>query len=168
MNYADAKTLGLKTYSTGKPCKNGHVSERYVSNKGCCECVKNAAVLRTKADPMKAKSLVKDWELRHPEKVKQYRKKWLTRNPHVTRARAAKREAYKRAHTPKWLSVDDKWVIAEAYLLAQLRRAATGIDWHVDHVVPLRGKMVSGLHVPWNLQVIPAQDNWHKNNLFQA
>jgi hypothetical protein len=168
MKRADAKALGLTTYDSGEPCKNGHLSNRYVCNNGCCDCVKIAAVARSKADPAKARSFVKDWELRHPEKVKSYRTKWLKQNPHVTRARAAKREAYKRGHTPKWLSADDKWVIAEAYSLAQLRRIATGVDWHVDHIVPLRGKMVSGLHVPWNLQVIPAQDNWRKNNHFHA
>lgn len=69
-----------------------------------------------------------------------------------------------RLRTPAWLTAEDKWYIKEVYDLAVLRTRLTGVSWHVDHIVPLQGKTVSGLHVPWNLQVIPAKDNIAKKN----
>jgi hypothetical protein len=83
----------------------------------------------------------------------------------------ANKKAYKVAKInacPAWLNEEHHWMIQEAYSLAQVRSEMLGFTWHVDHIVPLRGKKVSGLHVPWNLQVIPGSDNMSKSNKFAA
>jgi hypothetical protein len=75
-----------------------------------------------------------------------------------------RRQAKLLQRTPKWLTVDDIWLMREAYSLAQLRTQMFGFAWHVDHILPLQGKVVSGLHVPQNLQVISWADNLSKAN----
>lgn len=75
-----------------------------------------------------------------------------------------RRQAAKMQRTPKWLTEEDIWIMREAYKLAKLRTKLFGFSWHVDHVLPLQGAVVSGLHVPTNLQVIPWLDNIKKHN----
>lgn len=76
----------------------------------------------------------------------------------------AKRRASRIQRTPKWLTEDDLWIIKEIYKLAADRTKLHGFSWHVDHILPLQGKEVSGLHIPANLQVIPWMDNIKKHN----
>jgi hypothetical protein len=95
---------------------------------------------------------------------RQYKKE----NPHMHALKEARRRTAKLNRTPKWLSNDDCWVIAQAYELAALRTKMFGFQWEVDHAIPLQGKKVSGLHVPTNLQVIPATINRQKNNRYEV
>lgn len=99
---------------------------------------------------------------------KQRAKEWKANNRDKHNALCMLRHTRKLQATPLWLSEDDLWMIEEAYSLAQLREQLTGIKWHVDHIVPLQGKTVSGLHVPWNLQVITASANCSKRNSFRT
>lgn len=140
---------------------------------------KNADEIRQKRknkyaeNPEKEKSISivrsAEWRLANPEKVKAQntlKQNWKKKNPHVGAALLAKRRAAKMQRTPHWLSEDDKWMMKEAYELAALRKKMFGFAWHVDHIIPLQGKKVSGLHVPQNLQVIPWVDNLAKSNKF--
>lgn len=177
----DAIAQGLPRYFTGKPCKNGHLDERFVANYTCVTCSNAAFDKWYEKNPEKQAVHVKRWNAEHPEKRREIRKEWAANNPEksaassskwkrqnldkVAASRASRRSAEIR-RTPKWLDADDLWLIGEAYALAALRTKMLGTKWHVDHIVPLQGKLVSGLHVPWNLQVIPAAQNLRKGNRF--
>lgn len=93
-----------------------------------------------------SRSRLRAWKKRHPERVN---------------AQTAKRYATKLRAIPSWANLKD---IADIYALAKLRSKLTGIEWHVDHVVPLNSDIVCGLHCEANLQVIPAGPNISKGN----
>jgi len=93
---------------------------------------------------------------------KAYRKS--THGKAIRNAACAKRRATKLNATPSWLTQEQKQDIKDYYKLAAIYTEATGFAWHVDHVYPLQGETSCGLHVPWNLQVIPASINLTKGN----
>lgn len=108
----------------------------------------------------------RDYRKANLEAMRARGRQWAKRNPARANEITAGRRAAKLRATPSWAASEfEKLVIAEAYRLAQLRTKATGIVWHVDHVVPLRSDLVCGLHCSANLQVIPASINHSKNNL---
>lgn len=93
--------------------------------------------------------------------VKTRRDRYYANNAHVFRARDARRRALLLKATPKWA---DQKAIRSFYKLAELVTKETGIRHEVDHIVPLRGRNVSGLHVEMNLQVISRSENRRKFN----
>ena len=135
----------------------------------CKECAKANAVLHYKNRPREERLGVKRlWQDRNREHVNQYNNEWRKRNPHKHAAKQAKRRALKIKATPVWLSDCDKAHILRFYKLATLMGEITGQKYHVDHIVPLKGKNFCGLHVPNNLRVIPAKDNLKKSNTFDG
>ena len=108
------------------------------------------------------------WSKKNPEKVKQYAKKTKIKNRGRVNADTVARRLAKTCRTPAWLTEDDHWMIKQAYELAAIRSKMFGFPWHVDHIIPLQGELVSGLHVPNNLQVIPWLDNVRKTNRFEV
>ncbi len=65
---------------------------------------------------------------------------------------------------PRWFGEFDEFVMDHAHELARMRHDATGVDWNVDHMIPLQAKSASGLHVGMNVQVIPQALNAMKLN----
>jgi hypothetical protein len=80
----------------------------------------------------------------------------------------AKRRAAKLRRTPPWLTKTDELTISELYTHAKDLEATTGLKYHVDHIIPLQGTLVSGLHTPDNLQIILASENLSKSNSYAA
>jgi 5-methylcytosine-specific restriction endonuclease McrA len=109
----------------------------------------------------------------HPQRVaaRVRTKAWALANPDKKRVldlvAVRKRQADKDNRTPSWLTRADHTAIVATYQKAALLRAETGQDWHVDHVIPLRGRTVSGLHVPSNLQIILGEENLRKSNRYE-
>lgn len=107
----------------------------------------------------------KEWGMKDGRK-KQYFKEWRQNNKDKKTHEASMRRAARIQRTPCWLTEDDKLLIQRKYTLAQKKTESTGEKWVVDHIFPLRGKLVSGLHVPANLRVIKESTNLRKSNKF--
>ena len=95
-----------------------------------------------------------------------YMKSYAQTNPGKMSAKTAKRRAAKIQRTPNWLTVDDYHAIRTLYETAAALTKSTGIEHHVDHVIPLQGRTVSGFHCPNNLQILTQSENCSKNNKF--
>jgi len=112
----------------------------------------------------KVLAYVADWQRANPEKRKTARARWNQKNPAWNRARIAKRRARLLRATPPWA---DQERITVVYADAERLTRESGIEHHVDHAVPLISKVVCGLHVELNLQILRASENHKKSNRFQ-
>jgi len=102
------------------------------------------------------------------ESAKQAAQEYRKNHPEKINAWSRKHQLAKRNRTPCWLTMDDFWLMEQAYELAVLRTKLFGFSWQVDHILPLQGKLVSGLHVPDNLRVIPSSENRSKSNRYEV
>jgi hypothetical protein len=91
--------------------------------------------------------------------LKAARVRWRARHLDAARAAGRERESLRRSRAPAWVSPKEFGAI---YRMAATLQEASGRPVQVDHVVPLAGKTVCGLHVPWNLRIIPASVNNRK------
>lgn len=99
-----------------------------------------------------------DWIKRNPEKRALSSSNYMKRNRGYYNNYSALRARHKRQAQPKWLSEFDVFYMEELYDMAS-RRAL-----EVDHIVPIKSKLVCGLHVPWNLQLLTRNENARKSN----
>jgi len=87
------------------------------------------------------------------------------RNNALSRLDHARRRSREARASPAWT---DHGAIAAIYQMASRASLCTGIQFHVDHVLPIRGKTVSGMHVPENLRMLPKIANLRKGNRFDG
>jgi len=164
-----AKLRGELHYFTGKPCAHGHVSQRLVSNGKCCQCNNQAALDWAATNAERRKSINKAHMKRNrADKYDAYSKAYRAKNRQrvqaLQTARNAKYKAAKKQSTPPWLTAKDFEKILVRYLEAACMSRVSGVPHEVDHIVPLQGVDVCGLHVPWNLRVITKSFNASKQN----
>jgi hypothetical protein len=95
---------------------------------------------------------------------RQVANKYARNNPAKMRAGKLRYQAALALSTPRWLTEAHWEEMNSLYLKARQMSKDSGISMHVDHILPIRGKAVSGLHVPWNLQILPASENISKSN----
>lgn len=98
------------------------------------------------------------------DSCKRTQKEYRATKPTARLVSAANYRARKRGAMPAWLSEADRRKIAWFYREARRLTSLTGVPHHVDHVHPLAGDTVCGLHVPWNLQILTQAENCSKRN----
>lgn len=129
----------------------------------CKDCSKQKKQEWANKNSDKVKDYDQQWQLKNKDKKVQSYKKWQQNNKETVNAYNSYRRALKLQATPKWADQDK---IKYFYTLAQFFTDLSGgcVEHHVDHIVPLKGNNVCGLHVHNNLQVLMKQDNLKKGN----
>lgn len=151
-----------KHYSTGKPCKRGHMAPRFRSTGNCTECnrergrVSNMTPQQAQDQRDRAKA---DYH-KDPERTRLFKSvdwnNWYERNPKRALAMTREQQAKRMLRVPPWSETEAIRAFYEA----------CPEGYEVDHIIPLQGLFVSGLHVLSNLQYLPALDNRRKGRSF--
>lgn len=193
MTRQQAKEAGLTRYFTGKPCKHGHIAERRMSD-GCVVCAhlhatkwqkdhpekvreksrryhaenkgdrSNKFLAWRKANLEKHEAVTRAWRERNADRVKAAKAAWRKAKAGDVNAMQMRRHADKMRRTPQWA---DREAMCLIYRAAKIARTTwPELDPEVDHIVPLRSEVVSGLHVHCNLQILPGTENRSKSNHF--
>ena len=103
----------------------------------------------------------------HEQRKKQQLNRQKLR-PEIASASAANRRAVKLQRTPVWLTDFDWLKIRCLHSVAAMLTRENQEPWHVDHIIPLQGSLVSGLHVPNNMRVLRGTENISKHNKFEV
>lgn len=115
----------------------------------------------------KLKESFRQYYLNNREKRREAGKLHYEQNKSFYLAYSKTRKATIKRACPNSLSEEDFEKIKQIYLECKKISDETGIVHHVDHIVPLNGENVCGLHVPWNLQIITAEENLRKSNKYE-
>jgi hypothetical protein len=177
----DAKAAGDRYYFTGRPCKRGHIELRYVSDKNCCICARQAAEKFRNDNP----TYSEEWRQANLEQYNERKREWLAANPGYMRRWLEANKERVIANNKKWVAenYEKRLAIGRRYTskrrravqnqeskLAPLEQlelnilfeeaALLGPGWHVDHIVPL---CAGGEHRPYNMQIVRDRYNVSKN-----
>ena len=153
-----AIALGLSRYFTGKPCKRGHISERCTGDFGCVDCRQITKSSWNTTNKSRIKHVSAVWYEKNTLSARARYKAWRENNMGTVNARTAKRRALKLQATPTW---------SNSNLMVVIYKRAKELGLVVDHVIPLQNKVVCGLHVPFNLQLLTRSANATKGNSYE-
>ena len=159
--------------------KKQHKIENSVELKHCYKCSNWKELGKFNKDSSRSdgfESLCKKCKafnnkLHYNNNIEQYKlnhKNHYENNKPTYNERSVKRRLLKMQRTPTLLSKKQRSEVIFIYELCKTITELTDIKHHVDHIVPLQGKKVSGLHVPWNLQILTAKENLEKSNRWES
>lgn len=153
-DYSVDKTMKDNLRAKCRECRKTESSEWYRKNKEKRNTKSNEYYQNNKD---KLRVCHKKWHEDNKDHFNLYKKEYISKNKGRVSSYWAKRRAKKLKATPAWLSKEQLEEIAKIY-------ETRPEGYHVDHIIPLQGENVCGLHVPWNLQHLIAAENCKKNN----
>lgn len=151
LSRAEARSLGVKHFHSGKPCPRGHIAPRFASTGNCCECNRE----RSRVENITEEQRLRRNALAVPSpNAGQNWRQFYARNSRNEVIRARENQLKRLRRVPSW---------SERDLILQFYKNCPD-GYEVDHVLPLQGATVSGLHVLGNLQYLPVLENRKKGN----
>lgn len=162
VNRKDAMDIGLTRYFTGKPCKHGHVDERFVNNRTCVSCKHNSDSRWASKNRDAVRRKHKSWRDKNRDHVNKYSRDWSYHNKEKASISQRSSKARRRGAEGKYNKKDitrildrQKWKCAEPRCSVSLRKSG----YHVDHIMPL---VLGGSNWPDNLQCLCPRCNLSK------
>ncbi len=172
-------------YFTGRGCKRGHIAKRRTTNGSCIECEREndrkrirpityykskyrenreryRRYRKTAYNKYREKRIQEtiQWQKDNPEKVNIKNSRWRKKNSGKVNAQTIRYRTRKSRAEPSWLTEKQRIEIREIYI------KAVEMNLEVDHIIPLKGRNICGLHVPWNLQMLTKSENCSKGNKY--
>lgn len=165
--YQSGKQIGKRVSCTCKDCTKKEKLIYRSENKDKVKQYRES--FYTKQDDLyfqKERERKQEWSKANPDKIRLKNERFRTNNKDLVASYTAKYRSSKLDRTPKWLTQQDFANIKSIYKMCNKISEKTGVKHHVDHIIPLQGEFVSGLHVPSNLQIIPFNINLSKSNTY--